>query len=150
MACILGACTPKPISGEKTLKIGGCLPLTGPASVAGLAFKQGWDMAVEKINNEGGLKIGADTYKIDLIIEDDKASPEASTTAATKLCYQDNVKFVLGSLAAVLMGPMYQVTKEVWGTGDPKFTTCFRSRPRQLYRGRKGQATSHPHRGCWR
>jgi branched-chain amino acid transport system substrate-binding protein len=108
---VLGACGGAP-GGEQTLKVGGCLPLTGPASVAGLAFKQGWDLAVDKINEDGGLKIGDATYKIDLIIEDDKANPEAATTAATKLCYQDNVKFVLGSVAAVLFAPMYKVTSE--------------------------------------
>jgi branched-chain amino acid transport system substrate-binding protein len=113
MACIFGACAPKSTSGAKTLKIGGSLPMTGPASVAGLAFKQGWDMAVEKINNEGGLKIGADTYKIELIVEDDHASPDASKTAATKLFYQDNVKFALGSLDPVLTAPMYEVAREV-------------------------------------
>ena len=108
---LLGACGPKS-SEVKTLKVGGNLPLSGPASVAGLAFKQGWDMAVEQINNEGGIKIGGDTYMIDLIVEDDKASPESATTAATKLCYQDNVKIMFSSLAAVLNAPAYDVAKE--------------------------------------
>jgi branched-chain amino acid transport system substrate-binding protein len=104
--------TPTPTPEVKTLKLGGCLPLTGPASVAGLAFKQGWDMAVDKINEEGGLKIGGSTYMIDLIIEDDKSNPEGATTAATKLCYEDKVKFVLGSLDPILFAPAYKITCE--------------------------------------
>lgn len=106
------SCGTKTTSEMKTLKVGANLPLTGPASVAGLAFKQGWDMAVEKINNEGGIKIGGETYKLDLLIEDDMASPESASTAAQKLCYQDNVKFMFSSLAAVLNAPAYDIAKE--------------------------------------
>jgi branched-chain amino acid transport system substrate-binding protein len=112
---VVGGCkspTPTPTTEAKTLKLGGTMPLSGPASVAGLAFKQGYDMAVEKINNEGGIKIGSDTYMIEFITLDDKLSAEGSTTATNKLCYEDNVKFVFSSLAALTFDSMYKITRE--------------------------------------
>jgi branched-chain amino acid transport system substrate-binding protein len=101
-----------PTQETKTLKIGGSMPLSGPVSAAGLAFSQGWELAVDKINEEGGLEIGDSTYMIELIVEDSKASPEGGTTAATKLCYQDGVKLLMGDIADYMIPPIYEVTSE--------------------------------------
>ncbi|MEJ2740258.1 MAG: ABC transporter substrate-binding protein, partial [Dehalococcoidia bacterium] len=90
----------------------GTLPLSGPASAAGIAFKQGYDLAVEKINNDGGIKIGPDSYMVEFITLDDKLSAEGSTTATTKLCYEDEVPFVFSSLAALTFNSMYKITRE--------------------------------------
>ena len=108
---ILSSCTSSTPE-VKTLKIGGSMPLSGPPSAAGLAFKRGWDLAVEKINKDGGLDIGGTSYMIDLLVEDSKASAEGGTTVATKLCYQDNVKFLIGDLTDFMVPPIYEVTSE--------------------------------------
>jgi branched-chain amino acid transport system substrate-binding protein len=108
---VLGACGGAP-GGEQTLKIGGSMPLSGPPSAAGIAFKQGWEIAVEKINEEGGLKIGGSTYMIELLVEDSKASAEGGSTVATKLCYQDGVKYIMGDIADFMTPPIYEVTSE--------------------------------------
>ena len=104
--------TPTPSAEAKTLKIGVTLPLSGPASAAGLAWNQGYELAAEKINKDGGIKIGSDIYMIELITEDDKLSAEGSTTATTKLCYEDEVSFVFSSLAALTFDAQYKITKE--------------------------------------
>jgi branched-chain amino acid transport system substrate-binding protein len=108
---ILSSCTPS-TPGAKTLKIGGSQPLSGPPSAAGLAFKRGWDLAVEKINKDGGLNIGGTSYMIELLVEDSKASAEGGTTVATKLCHQDGVKFLIGDLTDFMVPPIYEVTSE--------------------------------------
>ena len=84
---------------QKTLTIGGIAFLTGPASQGGIACKQGWELAVDKYNQAGGLKIGKDTYKINLIVEDDAMSPDQAATAATKLIKRDGAKFMSGLLS---------------------------------------------------
>jgi branched-chain amino acid transport system substrate-binding protein len=105
-----GCAEPAPAS--NTLKIGGCMPLSGPASAAGIAWKQGWELAFEKINAEGGLKIGSDTYTLELLLEDSKGSAEGGATAATKLCYQNSVKFLMGDISDFMVPPIYAVTSE--------------------------------------
>ena len=69
-------------------------------------------MAVEKINKDGGLKIGGDTYMLEVLTEDSKASAEGGTTVATKLCYQDGVKFMMGDIADFMIPSIYKVTSE--------------------------------------
>ncbi len=106
-----GACAPKPAAGPQTLKIGTVMPISGPLGTIGLAWDRGFDLGADWVNEQGGLKVGGDTYQIQFIHEDSKLSPEASTAAATKLVFQDNVKFVMGEILAPNSEAIYNVTK---------------------------------------
>ncbi len=53
-------------------------------------------MAADEINAAGGIKVGADNYKIDVIAYDDKANPTEATNAVRKLIDRDGVKYILG------------------------------------------------------
>jgi len=97
--------------GKKYLRIGGVAVLSGPVSETGLAWSRGWKLAFDKINEQGGLKIGKDTYFIKLFVEDDKMSAEGGITAATKLIYQHKVKFVMGEIADWITSAVYSVTQ---------------------------------------
>jgi branched-chain amino acid transport system substrate-binding protein len=94
---------------QKTLTIGGIAFLTGPASAGGMACKAGWELAVAKYNDAGGLKVGNDTYKIKLIVEDDAMSADQASTAATKLTQQDGAKFIIGPLIDNLKNVVYPI-----------------------------------------
>jgi branched-chain amino acid transport system substrate-binding protein len=96
----------------KTLKIGFTAPLSGPPSAAGIAYKQGWELAIDKINEEGGLEIGGSIYMVNSLVEDDKATTEGGTTAATKLVLQEGVKFVMGNIADFMVPSVYKATSE--------------------------------------
>jgi branched-chain amino acid transport system substrate-binding protein len=107
---VLPGCSSK---GEtKTLTIGGIAFLTGPASAGGMACKAGWELAVAKYNDAGGLKIGNDTYMIKLIIEDDAMSADQAATAATKLTQQDGAKFIIGPLVDAFKNVVYPIAKQ--------------------------------------
>ncbi len=107
-----GSSTTAAPSGEvKTLKIGTIMPQTGPLSVVALAFTRGWELYADDVNNAGGVKIGNDTYKIQLIQEDSKGSAEGASTAATKLVSQDKVDYVLGAILESEMAAINQVTE---------------------------------------
>lgn len=84
-------------SGEvETLIIGGIMPLTGPLAVPALAVTRGWEMYADKVNAEGGVKIGDTTYMLKIPIEDSKATAEGAATAANKMVTQDGVQFIIG------------------------------------------------------
>jgi branched-chain amino acid transport system substrate-binding protein len=108
---VIGACGGAP-GEQQTLKIGGCMPLSGPPSAAGLAWKLGWELGFDTVNEDGGIKIGDNTYMFEILVEDSKASAEGGTTAATKLVYQDGVKFVMGDIADFMVPSIYEVTLE--------------------------------------
>jgi branched-chain amino acid transport system substrate-binding protein len=97
---------------QKTLTIGGIAFLTGPAAAGGMACKAGWELAVAKYNNVGGLKVGGDTYKINLIVEDDAMSADQAATAATKLIKSDGAKFIIGPLIDNLKNVIYPITSK--------------------------------------
>ena len=106
---ILPACQEKT---EKTITIGGIAFLTGPAAAGGAACKAGWELAVARYNDAGGLKVGNDTYKINLIVEDDAMSADQAATAATKLTQQDGAKFIIGPLVDANKNVVYPIAKQ--------------------------------------
>ncbi len=93
-----------------TLVVGASMPLSGPASVAGLAVNNGWKAAVDKINADGGIVVGDTAYQIDFKAEDSKGTTDGAATAATKLALQDNAKFILGDISDNMAQAIYDVS----------------------------------------
>jgi branched-chain amino acid transport system substrate-binding protein len=81
---------------EKELVIGVNDALTGPGAVYGLPQSNAVQMAAEEINARGGIKAGADNYKLKVISNDDKANPTEATNSVRKLIDRDGVKYLLG------------------------------------------------------
>ncbi len=82
MGLLVTACKPK---GPETIKIGLNAELTGGVPVVGASCKNGAELAVEEINNAGGLEVGGKKYKIELLIEDNEDKAESAAAAAQKL-----------------------------------------------------------------
>jgi branched-chain amino acid transport system substrate-binding protein len=92
------ACTPQvqsPVE-QKVLKLGCLMPFSGPAAMYGERGRQITDVLIELINEDGGVKIGQDSYKVDLIWGDDQFAPAPAAAAARKLIYDDGVIGILG------------------------------------------------------
>jgi len=94
---------------NKTLKVGMIMPLSGPISFVGVGLTRAVRLYFDKVNEEGGLKLGGDTYMIDLIAEDDKMDPTVASTATKKLVYKDKATFVFGAITPPVAAAIYQV-----------------------------------------
>lgn len=81
----------EPVLGE-VIKIGNLQDLSGPTSVWGNAVTRGVELAIEAINNEGGI-YGA---KIELISYDIKLDPQEAINAYNRLVDRDKVVAVVG------------------------------------------------------
>jgi len=82
-----------PPAGEKVIKIGGVGPLSAPgASIQGIELKKGIEIAVEMINEQGGIN----GKKVELIFEDTQGIPEKGKAAMEKLILKDKVVAVVG------------------------------------------------------
>ncbi|PIN75103.1 hypothetical protein COV18_05105 [Candidatus Woesearchaeota archaeon CG10_big_fil_rev_8_21_14_0_10_37_12] len=88
LVLILISCT----TNNETIKIGGVFHLTGPAAVWGEGEMNAAALAVEEINNAGGIN-GKQT---ELIIEDSKTDFTTTTTAFRKLIELDEIKMIVG------------------------------------------------------
>ena len=120
---------------EDVIKIGEYGSLTGTTATFGISTKNGIDMAVEKVNQAGGL-LGK---KVVVIVEDDQGKPEEAATAVKKLINQDKVIAILGEVASSRSkagAPICQAAKipmvssastnpDVTSIGDYIFRVCF-------------------------
>jgi len=93
----------------KRLKVGMIMPLSGPISFVGVGLTRAVRLYFDKVNEEGGLQIGGDTYMIDLIAEDSKMDPTVASTATKKLVYKDEASFVFGAITPPVAAAIYQV-----------------------------------------
>lgn len=78
---------------EETVKIGYIGPLTGGASILGIEASQAIKLAVDEINNGGGVN----GKRVELIIEDDQYDTAKSVSAYNKLVNENGVKTLIMS-----------------------------------------------------
>jgi branched-chain amino acid transport system substrate-binding protein len=91
--------------------IGSAISLTGKYSTAGIHTKNGYDLAVKKINEAGGIKIGGKSYKLVVKYYDDESTPLRTAQLTERLIQQDGVKLMLGpysSATTVAMAPVVE------------------------------------------
>ncbi len=83
----------KTITEGEVIKIGVVNPMSGSVAFAGKQQKEGLDLALEEINEEGGIN----GKLIELIYEDGMCQPLEASKAVSKLIEQDEVIAVIGS-----------------------------------------------------
>jgi branched-chain amino acid transport system substrate-binding protein len=79
-----------------TITLGVLADLSGPCQGTGPPIRDGAQIAADKINNAGGVKIGNTTYTVKLDVQDDGSTNTQAVTATNKLIQDDGVKFILG------------------------------------------------------
>jgi branched-chain amino acid transport system substrate-binding protein len=81
---------------QGSLKIGAPQPMTGPDAPFGDKFQKAYSMAVDEINNKGGVN----GRKIEVIIEDHQAKNPLAATVTEKLITQSQVLVLTGGRAS--------------------------------------------------
>jgi branched-chain amino acid transport system substrate-binding protein len=87
----LAATTTASLAADKTIKIGGLLPMSGPGSYFGAQDKQGVELALEQLNKSAG-----DGPKFEIQYEDSGCLPLPATQAAKRLVDQYKPDVVIG------------------------------------------------------
>ncbi|TMA10643.1 MAG: amino acid ABC transporter substrate-binding protein [Deltaproteobacteria bacterium] len=67
-----------------TVVLGAAVSLTGKYSVNGKNTKDGYDLAVKRINEMGGVKVGGKAYKLKVLYYDDESTPKAIAPVTEK------------------------------------------------------------------
>jgi branched-chain amino acid transport system substrate-binding protein len=94
-----------------TIYLGAAISLTGKYSSNGVNSKNGYDFAVKRINDMGGVKVGGKTYKLGVMYYDDESTPARAAQLAERLIRQDNVKYMLGPYSSGLTKAVAPVTE---------------------------------------
>ena len=79
-----------------TITFGAAVSFTGKYSTNGKHTKNGYDLAVKRINEKGGITVGGKSYKVAVKYYDDESTPARAGQLADRLIKQDGIKFILG------------------------------------------------------
>lgn len=95
-----------------TIYLGSAISFTGKYSANGINARNGYDFAVKRINEMGGVKVGGKSYKLEVIYYDDESTPARGAQLAERLINQDGVKYMLGPYSSGLTKAIAPVTEK--------------------------------------
>jgi len=88
------------VAWAQTITFGTSLQLTGSLANTGRYYKDAFNMAVDTINQQGGVTVGGKTYKLALKVLDNQSDNNLAVRQYTQLLTQDKVNFLLGPYAS--------------------------------------------------
>ena len=94
------------------IQIGATLPLTGAEARIGGFFKEGYDLAFEEVNKQGGLEVGGKKRPVKLTLYDDTTNQATAVSLADKLINSDQVDFLLGTYSTALVEAQTTVAEQ--------------------------------------
>src|SRR5215210_2727932 len=126
---------------DKTIKIGGLLPMSGPGAYFGAQDKQGVELALEHLNKEG-----VNGYRFTVQYEDSACSPLPASQAAKRLIDQYKPDVIIGeecSDATLAIMPIVEQAKipminagsSALKVTDPGNPYTFRIMPNEVMQG---------------
>ena len=118
---------------SETITLGASLQLTGPLANTGRYYRDGYEFAIAKINEKGGIKVGNVRYKLALKLLDNQSDISLSVRQYVQLLTEDKVNFLLGpyasnfALATSSVSEKYQVPMvQGGGASDQIFSRGYK------------------------
>ena len=122
----------------KVLKLGSLCTQTGPSASIGKESIAGLQYGVKTLNDAGGVQIGPDTYRIELINVDDESKTERGVAGAERLISEEHVSLIFtppnssGTLAILPIAeknkvPAISFVSAAQAVTSPEYTFSFRS-----------------------
>jgi len=96
----------------ETIKIGVIAEITGTIPVVGQSTVNAAKLAVQEINDAGGLVVGDRQLQVELMIEDNEDKKEKAVSVAQKLINQSGVVAIVGPQASRNAIPVASVAEE--------------------------------------
>jgi branched-chain amino acid transport system substrate-binding protein len=84
------------LAADNVIKFGCAISLSGVFAHEGKLQKDGLDLWVETVNRTGGINVGKEKYKVEVVYYDDKSDTMTSTKLVEKLITDDKIKFIFG------------------------------------------------------
>ncbi|MEP1210004.1 MAG: amino acid ABC transporter substrate-binding protein [Rhizobiaceae bacterium] len=96
----------------ETITLGSAISLTGKYATNGVHAKNGYEFAIKKIDENGGVKFGGKCYNFNVIYYDDESKGDRGATLAERLINQDKVQYMLGPYSSGLTKAIAPVTEK--------------------------------------
>jgi branched-chain amino acid transport system substrate-binding protein len=94
----------------RTVSLGGSIPMTGAAAETGLNVLHGYQTAVKRIEEMGGIQAGGATYRFELRLVDDASDPSRAVTLIQRQV-DEQVPLFLGSFGSNIILPTCAITE---------------------------------------
>ena len=94
------------------LDIGSAISLTGKYATNGVHAKNGYEFAIKKIDEAGGVKVGDKCYNFKVTYYDDESKGDRAATLAERLINQDKVQYMLGPYSSGMTKAIAPVTEK--------------------------------------
>ena len=94
------------------IHLGSAISLTGKYATNGIHAKNGYEFAIQKIAQNGGVKIGGKCYNFKVTYYDDESKGDRGATLAERLINQDKVQYMLGPYSSGLTKAIAPVTEK--------------------------------------
>jgi ABC-type branched-subunit amino acid transport system substrate-binding protein len=120
------------------LKLGVSQPMSGPLASWGNPISEVASIYVDLLNKDGGVTIGGTTYKLKLIVSDDKSTPDGIKASADRLVHTEKVNAAFAGWVPIIVSvfgrectaaniPCIQAVREYPGLGpvSPKYPVMF-------------------------
>jgi len=95
-----------------TIQLGAALSLTGKYATNGIHVQKGYEFAIKKIKEAGGVKVGDKCYNFDVIYYDDESKGDRAATLAERLINQDGADYMLGPYSSGMTKAIAPVTEK--------------------------------------
>ncbi len=110
-AMSFSAATPASAMECEDITLGSAISLTGKYATNGVHAKNGYEFAIKKIKENGGIKIDDKCYNFNVIYYDDESKGDRGATLAERLISQDKVQYMLGPYSSGLTKAIAPVTE---------------------------------------
>src|SRR5262245_17192418 len=95
-----------------TITLGAAISMTGKYSTNGKNTLDGYNLAIKRINEQGGIKVAGKSYKLAIKYYDDESTSARGAQLVERLISQDGIKFVLGPYSSGLTKAIAPVTEK--------------------------------------
>ncbi len=133
------------VGADKTLNLGVIAELTGDMPAVGASCRNAAEMAVKEINAAGGLQVGKQKYKVNLIVEDNAGKADQSAAAAQKLITQDEVLAIVGPNASRYAIPASEIAE----SSETVLITPWSTNPKTTLDATTNQPKKYVFRACF-
>lgn len=94
------------------LMLGSAISLTGKYATNGVHAQKGYEFAIKKIDEAGGVVIGDKCYNFKVTYYDDESKGDRGATLAERLINQDGIQYLLGPYSSGLTKAIAPVTEK--------------------------------------
>lgn len=127
-----------------TLQFGAIVGLSGIYGPYGPAYQAGMNVAVDRVNKDGGVVVGNKKMKLQMVFSDDRSDAQVAVANAIQLINDQHINVLFGPLAneAISATPVIaqrnvlniSLAADLFGLLGPKYPLLFSALPSNSYR----------------